>query len=266
MALIAIAIYDTHENKRTQVTKRMIDATLTKIDFSRHSVWFVDNNSCDETKRTLEELVPRCHVLTLPANIGTARAINKAWANRMPGEHCVKMDNDCIVNDPWRGNWVDEMEDYINRDPSIGIVGLKRKDLLESPTNETEWWRSTLRLLPHRPGERWMVIEECMHVIGTCQMYGSKLLDKIGYLYQMGGLYGFDDGLAAVRAHVSGFSCGFIPYIPIDHIDPQDEVGTSMLYQKWKEKYSGTFMTRYHEVANEYVDKKRSVWQGPEDE
>jgi predicted RecA/RadA family phage recombinase len=61
---------------------------------------------------------------------------------------------------------------------------LKRKDCWEHPEHEQPDLRSTLFMLPHQSGERWIVGERVFHVMGTCQMYNSAFLDKIGYLYQ----------------------------------------------------------------------------------
>jgi hypothetical protein len=110
------------------------------------------------------------------------------------------------------------MEDVFDRDPSIGICGLKRKDLAECPWAEGDM-RSTLRMLPHERGQRWLVVEEVRGVMGTCQAYNSALLDKIGYLVQPA-IYGFDDSLASVRARIAGFKNVFLHGFEIDHIDP----------------------------------------------
>jgi hypothetical protein len=90
-------------------------------------------------------------------------------------------------------------------------------------------------------------------------MYSSKLLEKIGYLYQLGGLYGFDDALASVRAHVAGFSTVFLPHIDIDHIDP----GTTE-YQQWKESYAGERMDAFNRMKRHIIESG-SVYIGPDE-
>ena len=111
------------------------------------------------------------------------------------------MDNDVVIH---QAGWVEKLEACIERDPQIGIIGLKRKDCIESP-DRTDFYKSELMMLPHIPGEEWLIVEKVNHVMGTCQMYNSKLIDRIGGLYQMDGLYGFDDSLAAVRCKLAGF-------------------------------------------------------------
>lgn len=226
MALIAMAVYDTEENGRSKYTERTINSLLDTVDFAKHRIFVVDNGSCEETKEFInskgavvdmsnsEEGHTPFNLISLPQNIGTARAVNKAWAMRKPGEHVIKMDNDVEI---WIDGWVDEMEEYLNADPTIGIIGLKRKDLMETPWSNPPY-KSTLRMLPHKNGDKWRIVEEVEHVIGTCQMYNYRLIDKMGGLMQPG-LYGFDDTLSAVRCKVAGFKSCFIPHIDIDHID-----------------------------------------------
>jgi cellulose synthase/poly-beta-1,6-N-acetylglucosamine synthase-like glycosyltransferase len=139
MALIAMAVYDTEENGRSSYTKRTLDHLLfeNQIDWSNHRAIVVNNNSCKETRLLLEYYNERCdymELINLDENVGTARAINRAWGNRKENEHLIKMDNDAIV---YGDHWIDKMEEVLNIGdrilPQIGILGLKRKDLIETP-------------------------------------------------------------------------------------------------------------------------------------
>lgn len=256
MALIAMAVYDTEENKRSWMTNHVIEhfaygSALT----NGHRLFIIDNASCIETKlriKAFEEGQRKAGkdvtVITNEKNIGTAEAINLAWRHRRPGEHCVKMDNDVAF---LRHSiaWVDQLEEAIARDPEIGIVGLKRKDCIEHPENPDPFYRSELYHLPHKPGERWIVAEKVHHVMGTCQMYSSALLDKIGYLRQPR-LYGFDDVLASARSSAAGFKNVFLPHIEIDHIDPG-----ATPYQQWKEQQA-------REDWNEALSMRDAIMKG----
>jgi GT2 family glycosyltransferase len=254
--LIAMAVYDTVENQRSGCTERTLASLFERVDWQRHRLVIVDNGSTDpRTRELLKEAADGVcrtpHVIQSPAtmlqnetNLGTAKAINRAWQLRQPGEHCVKMDNDVVVH---QNGWPDLMEEVFARAPNIGICGLKRKDLEERPDADCEWYRSRLVMLPQKKGERWIVVEQVNHVIGTCQGYNSALLDKIGYLYQLDGLYGFDDLLAAVRSRVAGFGSVFLPHIEIDHVD-NCEPG----YTHWKSQYASALMAKYNEVRAGY--------------
>jgi len=251
MALIAMACHDTEENGRSELTMKTIDSLCATVDFDKHRLIIVDNNSCWKTKWMLVSAGIWANIITLQENIGTARAINKAWALRRPGEHCIKMDNDVVIN---HAGWVDEMEAAINRDPLIGQVGLKRKDCWEWPGHESEDYKSTLQMLPHAPGEAWIVVEKVKHVIGTCVMHSAALLDKVGYLFQFG-KYGYDDVIMSHRAHLAGFYSCFLPHINIDHIDPgQTE------YQSWKEKHSGQYTQQVIELVRAMYNGTKPIY------
>lgn len=222
MALISVAVYDTEENQRSEYTKQTLESLIDTVDFDRHDLIIVNNKSCEKTEKIIKDFLfhmdkKNISIIFNPENYGTAKAINQAWKHRKPNQHLIKMDNDCIVN---YSGWVDEMEEAIERDPQIGILGLKRKDLLENP-HRTDQFKSTLRMLPHRNGESWIIVEDVEHVMGTCQMYNYRLIDKIGGLMQPG-LYGFDDTLAGVRCKLAGFKNSFLPHIDIDHIDTKE--------------------------------------------
>ena len=90
-------------------------------------------------------------------------------------------------------------------------------------------------------------------------MYSSALLDKIGYLVQLG-VYGLDDGIAAVRAHKAGFWSCFLPHVGIAHIDPG---GTD--YTTWKENYAGARIARFKQIEKEILSGERSYVFGPDE-
>lgn len=233
MALIAIAIYDTEENKRAEVTEKCLQSLALTVDRTRHRVVLVVN---EQTKRTAHMIASfsgqfkNVEVIYMPENVGTAKAINWAIQLRQPGEYVVKMDNDVTTR---HLGWVDEMEEAMRRDPKIGILGLKRSDLEQYPNHPADRFKSVLRIVPEVPvkGQRWVVVEETEDVMGTCTMFSPALLDKIGFMYQPG-LYGFDDVLMCVRSHCAGFVNCFLPHIEIHHHDPSG--GDS--YNEWKRR------------------------------
>lgn len=257
MSLISMAVHDTVENGRAAFTRRTLESLSETVDWKKHRLFITDNDSCKETKTLLNSdcFGLRFHPIALPRNIGTAEALNLAWKHRQPGEHCIKIDNDVVIH---QSGWVEQMEEAIQRDPSIGQVGLKRKDCIESPHRDlNDWYHSELVMLPHQPGQRWIVAEEANHIMGTCVMHSSALLDKVGYLKQPG-LYGFDDCFMSLRSQIAGFKNVFLPHIDIDHIDPG---GTE--YQKWKEASAGKDMAQYDKDVQRYKSGELSVYYNP---
>lgn len=258
--LIAMAVWDTEENQRTTLTKATLEGLARTVDWTRHRLIVSDNGSIPATLREYEVFQlwmenagagGRFAALLNGENIGTAKAINRAWEYRGETENCVKMDNDVIIH---TSGWADQIDDLLQKHKDIGICGLKRRDLAESPWSEG-WAKSTIRMLPHAAGERWFTVEEVSHVMGTCQAYSWRLINKIGGLYQMGGLYGFDDSLASLRAHLAGFKTVFLCNIDIEHIDP----GTTP-YQTWKQNYAGEMMDKFTKVKADLMSGKQSVY------
>lgn len=262
-----MAVYDTVENKRTEYTVETLNSLLSTVNWSRHRLIISDNGSCPDTLAVYKhsripvfqspppdiESYAFC-VLLNGSNLGTAEAVNRAWKLRKPFEHAIKMDNDVVIN---HEEWADEMEAAVARDPRIGQVGLKRKDLAESPNNKNPFYNSQLTMLPHQPGESWIIVEECQHIMGTCVLHSSRLLDKVGYLKQPT-FYGFDDSLMSLRSRLEGFRNVFLPHINIDHIDRGDTG-----YQKEKEKHAGETMQAYNDLAVKYRSKQISTYYNP---
>ena len=254
MSLIAMAVYSTVENRKDEYLRRTLESLSKTVDFTRHRLILSVNSFTEETLKILVEYSSIITgIIYNHTNIGTAEAINKVWKERQPGENAIKMDDDVEIH---QVNWVDLMDECISRDPKIGQVGLKRKDCMESP-DRTDWLGSTIHMLPHTPGEKWIIIEQANHIMGTCVMHSSSLLDTIGYMKQPR-LYGFDDVLMSLRSRLAGFKNVFIPHIEIDHIDSGE---TS--YQKWKERSAGEDMIAYTNFSKYYESGKLPLYYNP---
>ena len=268
MSLIIMACHDTDENLRTQFTLRTLQCLLTSVDWTKgHRLIVVDNGSCAATKQLLATQAPAFRkasgglnedtmfVITLPGNIGTAKAINKGLLTRRPGEYCVKIDNDVVIHSY---DWLEQMHEAMSRMPQIGVLGLKRRDLAESPHSINTDQRSRYLEVPHEVGQRWHIVEECRHVMGTCTMLSPALLDRVGYFNQAGGLYGFDDSLMCVRSTVAGYYNCFLHGIDIDHIDPG---GTP--YAAWKQKHAGETLLKYAAEEAAYKNGVKDIYCDP---
>jgi len=248
-SLICLAVYDTDENKRTSYTKSTLDSLCGRVNLTKHRIIVSDNGSCDATKQVYDDFGDLIsEVIYNGSNIGTANAINKAWMLRKPGEFCIKMDNDVVVN---HDGWVDEMESVFAKDKSIGVVGLKRRDLIEWPIGES---KSKLIPLKHERGEKWVIVEEVNHMMGTCNMYSPEILDRIGYLYQHT-LYGFDDSFSSLRVRIAGFKNVFLPHIDIDHIDVGGDV-----FCDWKIKHATEHWKQFEQISEEYRTGIRNIY------
>ena len=278
MALISQVVYATDDNGKAELHAESLKSLYEKVNWQHHRFVLVCNGSTPKARllsefwvRKINEKFPgKAERILCDKNHGTARAINKAWKRRLPGEHVIKIDDDMTVCQP---DWPDLLEEaarrlkrgFLARAPGHpsppGLVALKRKDLGESPYR-TDWGASKYAEVDHVPGERWLVYETCAHVMGSCCLHTSDLLDKVGYLDQGGHLYGYDDSLMSDRAQAAGFSTGFlVGGIEVDHIDPG---GTP--FQAWKERYSGVNGPWRKLMRLKYLSGEISYYHGPEDE
>lgn len=255
MALIGMAVYSTEENKKDDCLEKTLESLADTVDFTRHRIMLSINGNTNETRGLMIDYNWMIEeVIYNESNIGTAHAINKTWQLRRPDEHCIKMDDDIVINN---SDWIDEMEWAIYKDPTIGQIGLKRKDCWEWPGHESEDYKSELKLLPHIPGEPWVIVEKAKHIIGSCVMHSSALLDKVGYLYQPS-LYGYDDVIMSHRAHLAGYYSCFLPHINIDHIDPGQTP-----YQDWKHKHSGEQTQTVIDLVHEMYAGTKPIYYNP---
>lgn len=245
--LIAIPILDTESNGRTELTKRSLSVLLGSAARKTDRVIVSDNGSCQATLDYYEILRRKHHnfsVIYNGRNLGIAQATNVAWKQALPDEIVVKMDNDCIINTPGWANLVDYV---FSQQPDIGILALKRHDLAECPDSDHEFYRSTLSYIKHRPGDKWIVVEDVNHAMGTCYAFNPIMRKEFGYLLQPGSVYGFDDSLAAARAHKLGYRVCFLPQIDIDHIDIANAKADDP-YTTWKQLQAGTYMQNFYNL------------------
>jgi len=262
MALVIMAVQDTYENNRTWCTESTLISLRTTVDWQKHRLIIIDNNSCDITASLLA-LDPFYELITLPENVGQARALNKGLLKREPGELVVRLDNDIVV---YQEDWIEDMEYVLEKDPKIGVVALKRKNAWEHPAHPDTSFRSSLEMLPHNSGDRWMVVEVAGSVLGTCQALRPELLDKIGFFYQMGGLWGFIDPIVCAKAHVLGYKTVFLPHVHIDYLDEDlDSTEEKGPYQAWKERQAAKNFPAF-EREKQRILGGDSMYHGPSDE
>lgn len=259
MALIAMVVYSTDENGKDEYLKKTLQHLAYTVDFNKHRLILSVNGFTAETTKTIEifshgtlKIIER--TIYNDDNIGTAGAINKIITLRNPGEHVIKIDDDVVINN---GGWADLMEEAVSIDPLIGIIGLKRKDLIQTPWHPDPQYRSELILLPHTPGHKWITIERTPDIIGTCTLFNSLLLDKVGFSRQPG-KYGFEDNLFCHRSHLAGFYNCFLNHVDIDHIDEG-----APKYSEWKAKHSAELFPEYHRLVHAMIKGDEPIYYNP---
>ena len=255
MVLIAMCVYSTEENKKDACLRQTLNSLAVTVDLTRHRLFLSINGATNETMGIIQECLDSrpYTIIDNKENLGTAKGINACWKYRTEGEHCLKIDDDIVIESP---GWVDILVEALVRDPKIGQIGLKRTDLAQSPIAENKEWRTRYELLPHQPGWRWMTIEVSDDIIGSCVLHSSALIDKTGGLFQGdGNLYGYDDSLKSCVSRLAGFKNCFYPHILIHHVDQEPTP-----FWAWKRKEAGKMQSIFHKIREEYKNGSRSLY------
>lgn len=247
-----MCVYDTEENGRSKYTAKTLQSLSETVDWKRHRMAITDNSSCTETKELIMEYCPKLSrktgviLNTLNENIGTAEGVNLGMRWRHKGEVCCKTDNDVVWNTV---GWADELEDTILSDATIGILGLKRKDIWQHVTHENPAYRT------HFDGK----LELCDDIMGTCTAFSPLLLDEVGFMRQVG-LYGGDDVIFSVLSKLCGFRNAFLPHIDIDHIDEGGDA-----YCEQKKRMAGEMLGEMSLLIDAYKSGALDVYYNPFD-
>jgi len=257
MALLAMACWDTDDNKRSSMTDECLHSLSKTVALGKggsHRLIVFNNGSCFKTFEVLkkwENRLTRMSVIHSRENIGQAAAINRAWSHRKPGESLCRFDNDVQFKTT---GWLEDLEEVIRRDPLIGIAALKHADLPDCP--EAEGWAKTeYRTLSHRKGERHMIVEIINHCLGAVQLINPELFDQIGYLKQFG-KWGGEDYDYAVRCSLAGFRSVYAHVGYFNDLD-KDKVEA---YQEWKNAEAASHQDEMDRVVAEYRNGSRPLY------
>jgi len=258
---------------RRALVEQALESWLTNLDNSLFTLVVIDNCSTDSTFKYLTDLANKgqCVAVRLSKNFGTAPALNLAWRLREANQHVVKADSDIVIHTK---GVLQKMVEVADAFLNIGIIGLKRPDLIESPNHPDYFYRS--KILNLQSGDTIYILEFVHHVMGSFQLYNKATLFNFGYLYQFqdereGPAYGFDDALACFRMRALRRSVAFLrgwvyedkkTSVEISHIDPGESTGDAFLcnYTKWKQREAAKAMPRYFQLTQQYLRGERSPY------
>ncbi len=257
MSLITLAVHDSLENQRTWMTATVLESLLRTVDWGRHSLYIVDNGSCQATRNCIMWHLDRfpdplgIKWTPLKDNIGQGSALNLGMEDLSPNEHFIRIDNDVRFLEP---GWADELEECVTLDPTIGVLGIKKPGICNRPDNpEGCWSRSSLVMLPKSN----RVVEKVDHILGFCCLINHALFKKIGYLYQWGLKYAWEDVDYCWRSKLAGFWNGYI-HCPVEDLDVNPDHSEG--YQKWKDEVGKENGQKWEVLKNEYATGKRSLY------
>ena len=201
-----------------------------------------------------DENIDYIKIISLDKNYGTAKAVNTAWAQRHPGEHCVKLDDDVAIYDPYWLNKLEYIADTYMNTYAIGQIGLKNPQIEVNPKHEKIEYRSSLHLW-HTHDQPWIPVEMYDTILAPCVLHTDLFLSELGGIVQPG-VYGFDDLLNAPRMRVVNLNSYYYLGVDMKHLDP----GNSP-FQEWKHKYVGEQWAEYEKIYREYQEGTRNPYE-----
>lgn len=246
MALIAMCCFCTEENGKLKYLKQTLGSLLSTVNWTKSRLFIINNSQYKEAQDYLRVFCDglAIELIEPTENLGTAEGINLALKQRNPGEIVIKCDDDWTTE---HIGWVDELEAQIKKRPEIGILGLKRDDIWQTPDNPDPRYKTRME------GK----LEICEDIMGTCTMFSPKLLDKVGFMAQPS-QYGFDDVLMSVRSVCAGFTNAFLPHIKITNLDIKPTK-----YTQWKKDESAVYLDEVSKLCDMYRDGKVSYYYNP---
>ena len=252
---------------RIDMVKPSVMSWLDQLDESLYELYIIDNGSTDGTAEWVEEVArstPHVSAILVSQNLGTAIALNLGWRGAKEGQCLGKLDSDIVLNTP---GVLSRMMAVFDAMPDVGILGLRRKDLIEHPNHENPWYQS--QYLYPKINDEVIWLEQCHHIMGSFQVYNDATLGKFGYLVQPS-LYGWDDALASIRMTKLGFRNCFLRgwddvEVSISHIDHGEGDGTDVAnaeYTRWKHIHAGDTYDKYMQMASDYAEGRRPCYEG----
>lgn len=156
-------------------------------------------------------------------NEGIARSLNQ-MAIRRSHEHVMFMPNDIMLPP----DWLKIALEYISDIPASGVVGFEGQ-ALKLPEYKTKG----------TSGKEYLIGCERQMLLEGCQVYGAtiftkKLIEKVGYLCEEYGPYGWEDQDICFRSQFSALFNYYIIGLCSNHIGLNDDDIESYRVQKHK--------------------------------
>lgn len=228
---------------------RCLESLRTFIEDPSCEVIIIDNYSTDGTLPFLRENYPQLQLILNSENRGVAAARNQGIAVAR-GEKMLLLDNDTEAND----EAINAISDYLDTHSDVGLCSCRLVDKEGIPQDSCKPYpglmikvRNVLgignktRYMPDENG-----IIEPVYVIGACQMFWRKVVDKVGMLDEHI-FYGPEDADWCMRIKKAGWKIHCLNNYTIIHDyrrstrrSPFSKLGRmhikALLYFYWKHK------------------------------
>lgn len=228
---------------------RCLDSLCTFVNDPTCEVIIIDNYSTDGTLDFLRENYPQLQLILNSENRGVAAARNQG-IDVAKGEKLLLLDNDTEAND----DAINAMSDYLDAHPDVGLCSCRLVDKDGIPQDSCKPYPglmikvrnvlgigNKMRYTPNVEG-----IIEPIYVIGACQMFWRKVVDKVGMLDEHI-FYGPEDADWCIRIKQAGWKTHCLNNYTIMHDyrrstrrSPFSRLGRlhmkALLYFYWKHK------------------------------
>ncbi len=228
---------------------RCLDSLRTFVDDPSCEVIIIDNYSTDGTLQFLRSNYPNLQLILNSENRGVAAARNQGIAVAK-GEKLLILDNDTEAND----EAINAMSNYLDAHADVGLCSCRLVDRQGEPQDSCKPYPGLMIKMRNVLGidnkTRYVAdadgVVEPVYVIGACQMFWRKVVDKIGLLDEHI-FYGPEDADWCMRIKQAGWRVHCLNNYTIVHDyrrttkqRPFSELGRqhikALLYFYWKHK------------------------------
>ena len=244
-------------------TRALLDACLKELQATvqtKYEVVVVDNASRDGSVEMLRTHWPRVGVLEMGANLGFARAVNRALS-AASGEYLLLLNPDTSV----LPGALDQLVSFLAEHPEAGVAApqLLNRDFTDQGTARafpTPWasifGRKSLltKLAPNNPWSRRYLVGQRINqsapfvvdwVSGACLMIRRDVLEKVGPLDERFFMY-WEDADWCRRIGNAGYAVYCVPGAKVVHYEGQSSHGrpARLVWTFHRSVY--TYYTKHH--------------------
>jgi GT2 family glycosyltransferase len=238
-----------------------IYANTKNIDFE---IIILDNASEDETPVWLDSMqrtYDNLRSMRMAKNVGFGPAVNKGIQESW-GRYLVILNNDTLVSK----NWLKNLIEIMDSDPSIGIVSPITNYVGEGPQIDGDAQR--IRADPEQISEyaeriasRSQVIYEPNRLVFFCVLIRREVVDLVGYLDE-GYIQGnFEDDDYCLRTRMAGYRLAVATNSFVYHHGSATFKESHISHRQWMEVNRSRFYEKVGRIATIVQPRGSSSWE-----
>jgi len=198
---------------RPKTTRLVLEALSKHTDRNMYDLVVVSQNASREVIESVVEFTPD-KLIYNDWNTGVVFGQNLAMTHRKPGQHYIKIDDDCIILRP---GWLDIFQKVLE-DRTVGSA-LGRRPTFWIDSEVRRGYFNNYSVTPREINGIWTEDSGGVGLVASWWCLKGEVLDKIGPFNEATSSDDIDWG---VRALAEGYKSLWVPDVVI--IQPQDEV------------------------------------------